>query len=80
MNNQFKAIAIFAILVVIQISGQQGNCHGQSYTYDDDFLPRIILDDSHDLVRLIKDYDELEIEIYMFDANDFDSVPNTQDL
>lgn len=54
-----------------------------SFTFDEAGFfgnPTLVLDDSHDLVRLTKDGDEVEIEIYMFDSAVFDGVPNTLDF
>lgn len=78
-----QSFAIVTFFVVSLFAGTPNNCQGQTYTYEDDleyYLPTLTLDDSHDLVRLIKDGDEIEIEIFMFDANEFDSIPNTLDF
>ena len=85
MNTIIQKFAVLSIVAACIFSNCCKQCDGQSYTYVDDYedtyvLPTLTLDDSHDLLRLIKDGDEIEIEIFMFDAGVFNDVPNTLDF
>lgn len=82
MKTQIQTIAIVAFVIASMFSSVP--CNAQvDYTYDEEGFfsnPLLWLDNSHDLVRLTKDGNEVQIEIFMFDANQFDSVPNTLDF
>lgn len=82
MKTQFQTIAIVAFVVASFFSNV--SCIAQvDFSYDEAGFfdnPLLVLDNSHDLVRLTKDGNEVEIEIFMFDANLFGSIPNTLDF